>query len=163
MRISIIVAMAANRVIGADGALPWRLPADLKRFRALTMGKPMVMGRKTYESIGRPLPGRTSIVLTTDAGYRAEGCAVVHSLDEALVCAGNADELMVIGGSAVYAAALPLAGRIYLTVLNRPFPGDVLFPAFDGSDWVEIERTTVADDPDMPDGYSFIVLERVGG
>ncbi|MFO1417175.1 MAG: dihydrofolate reductase [Methylotetracoccus sp.] len=162
MRISIIVAMAANRVIGAEGTLPWRLPADLKRFRSLTMGKPMVMGRKTYESIGRPLPGRTSIVLTTDAGFRAEGCVVVHSLDEALARAGDADEVMIIGGSAVYGAALPLAGRIYMTVLNRPFPGDVLFPPFDASAWIEVERRVVDDDADMPEGYRFIVLERVG-
>lgn len=162
MRISIIVAMAANRVIGAEGSLPWRLPADLKRFRSLTMGKPMVMGRKTYESIGRPLPGRTNIVLTTDASFRAEGCAIAHSLDEALARAGDADELMVIGGSAVYRAALPLADRVYLTVLNRPYQGDVLFPPYDASDWIEIERTTVEDDADMPEGYSFIVLQRVG-
>jgi len=158
--ISIIVAMAQNRVIGADNAMPWHLSADLKRFRALTLGKPILMGRKTHESIGRVLPGRRNIVLTRSVDFSAPGCTVVHDLGElAAVCAGAA-ELMVIGGSAVYEALLPRAKRLYLTLIHHDYAGDTLFPEFTAADWREVSREDVRDDPDFPWPYSYVVLER---
>jgi len=161
MRISLIVAMASNRVIGIHNRLPWHLPADLKRFRAITMGKSLLMGRKTYESIGRPLPGRTSLVLTTDRSYRPDGCIVVHTLADALARAGDVPELMVIGGASLYQAMLPCASRLYLTVLDRDFDGDVFFPAHDPALWRETERLDITDDPGFSGRYSFLVLDRI--
>ncbi|WP_367025296.1 dihydrofolate reductase [Methylococcus sp. ANG] len=158
--ISIIVAMAQNRVIGANNAMPWHLSADLKRFRALTLGKPILMGRKTHESIGRPLPGRQNIVLTRSVDFSAPGCTVVHDLGElAAVCAGAA-ELMVIGGSAVYQVLLPQAKKLYLTLIHHDYAGDTFFPEFAASDWREIGREDIRDDPDFPWPYSYVVLER---
>ena len=113
--ISLIVAVSTNKVIGAQGDLPWRLSDDLKRFKAVTMGKPIVMGRKTWDAIGRPLPGRQNIVITRKPGYTAAGCIVVTSLEDAIATAGDAEEIMVIGGSQIYQLALPLATRLYLT------------------------------------------------
>ena len=128
MKISIIVAMADKRVIGHDNRLPWHLPADLKHFKATTMGKPIIMGRKTWESIGRPLPGRTNIVVTRDPRYTADGCVVVHSIDAALqACSGN-EEVMVIGGAEFYRQVLPEASTLYLTLVHDEFEGDALFP-----------------------------------
>lgn len=160
MKLSVVVAMGENRVIGVDNRMPWHLPADLKRFRQITMGKPVIMGRRTHESIGRPLPGRKNIVLTTDRNYTAAGCAVVHDLGEALREAAG-DEAMVIGGSALYREFLPRAERLYLTLIHRAFEGDTFFPAFDWRDWREAAREDVADDPESGLGYSFLVLERV--
>lgn len=131
--ISIIVAASENDVIGRQGDLPWRLSDDLKHFKAITMGKPIVMGRKTWESIGRPLPGRQNIVITRQGGFAAEGCDVVASLDEAIASAGDADEIVVIGGSQIYALALPLADRIYLTRVHADVEGDASFPAVDAT------------------------------
>ncbi len=128
MKIAIVVAMAANRVIGRDNQLPWHLPADLKHFKQLTLGKPVVMGRKTYASIGRPLPERTNIVVTRDRDYEAPGCVVVHSLDEALAAAGEAAEVMVIGGAGIYRQVLPRTDTLYLTEVHAEFEGDTLFP-----------------------------------
>ncbi len=161
MKISLIVALSANRVIGVDNRMPWHLSADLKRFKAITLGKPLLMGRKTHESIGRPLPGRHNIVLTTDPGYRAEGCSVAHSLDEAMDLAGDADELMVIGGASLYETFLPQADRLYLTLIEREFEGDTYFPAFSPEDWREVESKTVADDTNVDFTYRFLVLQRV--
>jgi len=135
--ISLIVAVSTNNVIGADGDLPWRLSDDLKRFKAVTMGKPIVMGRKTYESIGRPLPGRQNIVITRQGGFTAEGCDVVQSTAEAVEVAEGADEIMVIGGSQIYAVFLPLAERIYLTRVHTEVEGDVFFPPLDEEEWRE--------------------------
>jgi len=118
MKLSLIVAMADNHVIGHNNRLPWHLPADLKHFRAITLGKPVLMGRKTWESIGRPLPGRTNIVITRNADYLAADCVVVHSLDEALRAAGSAAEVMVIGGAELYRQALPQADTLYLTLVR---------------------------------------------
>lgn len=160
MKISLIAALASNRVIGADNRLPWHLSADLKRFKALTWGKPIVMGRKTHESIGRPLPGRHNIVLTGNPGYRAEGCAIAHSEAEAVTLAGDAEELMVIGGAALYQAFLPQADRLYLTLIEREFDGDTSFPAFSPQDWQEAESETVADDPAVDFSYRFVRLDR---
>ncbi|MDF9392358.1 MULTISPECIES: dihydrofolate reductase [Methylococcus] len=158
--ISIIVAMARNRVIGADNAMPWHLSADLKRFRTLTLGKPVLMGRKTHESIGRILPGRQNIILTRSPDFSAPGCTIVHDLGElATVCAGT-PELMVIGGSALYEALLPRARRLYLTLIDHDYPGDTYFPEFAAADWREISREDVRNDPDFPWPYSYLVLER---
>lgn len=139
MIISIIAAMADNRVIGRDNAIPWDIPADMRRFRSLTMGHAMIMGRKTYESIGGPLPGRKTVILTRRRDYRAEGCVVVHGLRQALAqCAGE-DEVFICGGGEVYREAMPLAARIYLTVVHRDVAGDTLFPEIP-ADFVEVVR-----------------------
>ncbi len=133
--ISIIVAASTNNVIGARGELPWRLPDDLRRFKQLTMGKPIVMGRRTYESIGRPLPGRQNIVITRQPGFSAEGCDVVASPAAALSAAGDAAEIMVIGGSQIYELFLPKASRLYLTRVHADIDGDAFFPDVDAHDW----------------------------
>lgn len=140
-RLSLIAAVARNGVIGADGTLPWRIPADLRRFRALTMGKPVVMGRKTYASIGRTLPGRANIVLTRDPAFRADGVETAPDLDAALALAerraadSGAVEIFVIGGAQIYAAAMARADRLYLTEVDAQIAGDAHFPAFDRVDW----------------------------
>jgi dihydrofolate reductase len=159
--ISLIVAMGANRVIGRDNKLPWRLPNDLRRFRALTMGKPLVMGRKTYESIGRPLDGRHNIVVTRNPHYRAEGCTVVHSPKAAMAAAAPAEELFVAGGAELYAHFLPQAHRLYLTLVHAQVEGDTYFPLFDESQWRELEREDHQADGRHAYAYSFLVLERM--
>jgi len=152
--------MDRNNVIGKDNDLPWRLSADLKHFKAVTMGKPIVMGRKTHESIGRPLPGRKKIVMTRSSGYVAEGCTVVHSLDDAFQAAGDADEVMIMGGSAIYDQSLTRADRLYITEVNADVEGDVYFPEFNKSEWVEIERENYSADEKNNFDYSFVILER---
>lgn len=151
--------MGENRVIGVENRMPWHLSADLRRFRQITMGKPLLMGRRTHESIGRPLPGRKNIVLTSDREYIAPGCVVVHAIADALREAA-ADEIMVIGGSSLYEKLLPTAVRIYLTLIHHEFAGDTFFPEFDWTEWSEIERLDVTDDPESGLSYSFLVLER---
>lgn len=158
--ISLIVAMDENGLIGADGDLPWRLPNDLRHFKRTTMGKPILMGRRTFESIGKPLPGRESLILSR-RGYRAEGCRTVASLDQALEAAGDSEELMVMGGAQVYAAALPLARRIYLTRIHDRFKGDTWFPDFDETDWDQLARQDHAADAENPHAHSFILLQRI--
>ena len=133
--ISLIVAVSTNNVIGRDGDLPWHLPDDLKNFKRLTTGKPIIMGRKTYESIGKPLPNRKNIVMTRKPGYEAPGCEVVATAEAALVAAAGADEVMIIGGSGVYDAFLPLSSRIYLTRVHANVDGDVHFPVLDDAVW----------------------------
>ena len=160
--LSFVVAMARNGIIGQDNQLPWRLPADLRHFKAVTMGKPIIMGRKTYESIGRPLPGRTNIVLTRAPDYTAEGCLVVHSVEEALAAAGDAEEVMIIGGAELYRQLLPRADRIYLTRVEEDVAGDTYFPQLDADRWHERSREAHAPDADNPHAYSFILLESVG-
>ncbi|MDX1252093.1 MAG: type 3 dihydrofolate reductase [Gammaproteobacteria bacterium] len=160
MIISLIAAMADNRVIGIDNTLPWRLPADLKHFKKITLGKPILMGRKTYESIGKPLPERTNIIVTADRDYQAPGCVVVHSIDEALAACGNSEETMVIGGASFYEQLLPRADRLYLTLIHENFAGDAWFPAYDPAQWQEIERTDHQPDEANPYRYSFVVMKR---
>lgn len=133
--ISIIVAVSTNNVIGSEGGLPWKLSDDLKRFKRLTMGKPIVMGRRTWESIGRPLPGRQNIVLTGQTGFDAPGCDVAASPAEALAAAGNANEIMIIGGSQIYALFLPKASRLYLTRVHAEIDGDTHFPEIAEHQW----------------------------
>ncbi len=159
-RLALIAAVAANGVIGSDNALPWRLPEDLKRFKALTLGHPVIMGRKTFESIGRPLPGRRNLVITRNAGYRADGCEVLGSLEAALAaCAGSTDEVFVIGGAQIYAEALPLAQRLYLTEIRRDYPGDARFPDWSHAQWHEVARERQCGEDGLP--YDFAVYERL--
>ena len=158
--ISLIVAASTNNVIGAGGDLPWRLSADLRRFRELTMGKPIVMGRKTYESIGRPLPGRQNIVITRQDDFVAEGCDVVTSVDAAVEAAGNAGEIMIIGGSHIYDAFLPRADRIYLTRVNADVAGDAYLPAIDHGEWrSDVVESLEADDRNQY-ATDFYILDR---
>ena len=162
--ITIVVAMAENRVIGRDSGLPWRLPADMARFRALTMGKPIVMGRRTHESIGRALDGRHNIVVTRRPGYRAPGCTVTSSLDLALdlalESASDAAEIAVIGGASIYERALPAANRIHLTLVHASIDGDVRFPHIEPSAWREVSRAERAADTRNRYDLSFIELVR---
>lgn len=160
MRVSLIVAVAANGVIGRDNRLPWRLPADLKRFKTLTMGHPIIMGRKTHESLGRPLPGRTNIVVTTQPNYEAPGCQVAHSLEQALAFCQSDDEVFVIGGASLYQQALERADKIYLTEIHQEFEGDVRFPQLDRTTWQETSRTKVPASAESPLAYSFVTLEK---
>jgi len=160
MILSIIAAVDKNKVIGNDNRLPWRLPADMKHFVAVTRGKPVIMGRRTYESIGRALKDRKNIIITRDRSYRADGCVAVHSVEEAIEAAGGAGEAVVIGGASVYEQFLPFTNRMYLTLVSHAFEGDVFFPVFDPSEWEETERTEHKKDGENPYDYAFITLER---
>ena len=162
MIISLIVAMDRRGVIGAGGALPWRLSDDLKRFKAITMGKPLVMGRKTHESIGRPLPGRRNIILTRQQEYTAEGCIVCENTEEALAACAGHEEVMVMGGATLYELFLPRAGRIYLTRVQAEVDGDTWFPPFDESAWNVVERRDYPADANNEYACSFQVLEKTG-
>mgnify|MGYP002651653057 CR=1 FL=1 len=159
MELVLVVAAAENGVIGKDGAMPWHLPADLRHFRRITMGKPVIMGRKTWHSIGRPLPGRQNIVLTRDPAFHGTGAAIVSSLDEALAAAGGASEAMVIGGAEIYALARPLATRIELTRIHAAPEGDTYFPEPEASLWVETAREDHAADGEAP-AHSFLSYAR---
>lgn len=158
--ISLAVAMADNGAIGRGNALPWRLPDDLRRFKALTMGKHLLMGRKTYESIGRPLPGRTNLVLTRDREWRAEGVLVVRSLGQALGCARDAEELVAIGGAEIYRLLMPFARRIYLTLVHAEFAADTFFPDFDPTQWADVECHSHPADERNAYAFTFVTLER---
>jgi dihydrofolate reductase len=162
MMISLIVAAAENGVIGAAGQLPWKLSDDLKRFKAVTMGKPIVMGRKTWESIGRPLPGRQNIVMTRQSGFEAAGCDVVASPQDAVALAGEADEIMVIGGSQVYDLFLPEADRVYLTRVHADVEGDAFFAAPDPDEWRLVSDERHRADERNEFDYSFRLYERTG-
>jgi dihydrofolate reductase len=155
--ITLILARAENGVIGRDGKLPWHLPADLKRFKALTMGKPMIMGRKTFESFPAPLPGRRHIVLTRDPAWSAAGAEVAHSVEAALALAGDGD-VAVIGGAEIFAVFEPLADRVDLTEVRATPEGDAVVPEFDG--WPEVAREDHAAEGVRP-SYSFVTLERL--
>ncbi len=166
MIISIIAAVGNNRVIGNKNRLPWDLPADMEHFRKLTKGKPIIMGSLTFESIGKALPGRDNIVLTKDSNYKAPGCKIAHSLEEALLLAENSPfckktkEVMICGGASVYKQYLPRADRMYLTVIKGDFEGDSFFPEFDTKEWEEKEKTSFKADENNPYRYSFLTLER---
>ena len=165
MKIALIVAASQNNVIGLDNQLPWHLPEDLQYFKAVTMGKPILMGRKTYDSIGRPLPGRTNIVLTRDANWSAEGVVVVNDLDSARAAsekacvAAGVDELMIIGGEQIYRKFLPVADKLYLTKVEAVVEGDAYFPAIDPDQWQQVTEKI----PEKIGNYSyrFVVLERM--
>jgi dihydrofolate reductase len=159
--VSLVVAMARNHVIGRDNALPWRLPTDLKHFKAVTWGKPILMGRKTFQSIGEPLPGRANLVLTRDRDWTAPGVLVVHSLEDALERARNAPELAGIGGAEVFRLLMPLATRIHLTRIDADIAGDTMFPPIDHSQWAEIDSRQFAADEHNAFDMTFVTLERV--
>ncbi|WP_374057986.1 dihydrofolate reductase [Nitrosomonas supralitoralis] len=164
MRLSILVAMAKNRVIGKNNQLPWHLPADLKHFKFLTMGHTIVMGRKTYESIGRPLPGRENIIITRQAGYGVPGAMVANSLQDALLICEQGkttnSESFIIGGEELYRQTLDICQRMYITEIQSDFEGDVLFPEFDRSNWDEIQRDKHTPENDAHIEYHFVILDR---
>ena len=164
MRISIVVAMDEGRVIGNDGGMPWHLPADLKFFKSVTMGKPIIMGRNTYESIGRPLPGRTNIVITRNAEFQAEGCQIAYSVDDAfdIARAEDAEEAMIIGGGGIYEQTLDRTDRLYLTQIAAHLIGDTQFPVIKPEEWQEVSRQEYAADGDNPFDLEFVVLDRKG-
>lgn len=164
--VAMIVAMAENRVIGRDNQLPWHLPGDLKYFKATTLGKPVIMGRLTFESIGRPLPGRTNIVVTRNPDWSAEGVRVVHSATEAVALARDiaraegAAEVMVIGGAQLYAELLPTADRLYLTRVHAEVEGDACFPVLEPGQWRQLQCQEFAAEGANPYAYSLIVYQR---
>jgi len=160
MIISIIAAMGNNRVIGINNKLPWNLPADMEHFRQLTMGKPVIMGQKTFESIGKSLAGRKNIVLSRDNNFRPSDCIVAHSIQETLDATKDFEEVMIMGGVSIYSQFLPLADRMYLTLVEGDFVGDAYFPEFDHNDWIEVERIEHEADKNNPHRYSFVTLER---
>jgi dihydrofolate reductase len=161
-RIAFVVAYDRNRVIGKGGALPWRLPDDMKRVRSLTVGKPLIMGRRTYDSIGKPLPDRTNIVITRDAAFRPDGVKVARTPDEALALAGDAPEIVIFGGAAVFDHFLPMADRIYLTEVDTAVEGgDTVFPKLDPGEWRETERVEHPRDDRHPFPFRFLTLDRI--
>ena len=167
IRVAVIFAVAENGVIGRDNALPWKLSADMQYFKRITMGKPIVMGRKTYESIGKPLPGRTNIVISRNAAYAAEGVEVVRSLDAALALGreiaarDGVDEVMVMGGAEIYAATIPIADQLYITEVHGSVEGDTVLGAIEWRYWREISRDYHAAQPSDSFDYSFVCFERV--
>ncbi len=161
MKISLIVAMATNRAIGLDNKMPWHLSADLKKFKAITMGSPIVMGRKTYESIGRPLPGRSNIIISRNLDYQQTDCLVFNDIKTAIAASSkDAEEIFIIGGAELYKATLPLADNLYLTLINQEFTGDTFFPEIDFKAWSEVSREDISDDPSVNFSYSFLKLSR---
>ena len=158
--VSIVVATDAQGGIGLRGSLPWRLPDDLRRFKALTMGSPVIMGRRTWDSIGRPLPGRQNIVVSRDAGLAIAGCTVVDSLDAALAAARAARESFVIGGAEIYRLALPIADTMHLTCVHATVGADTFFPAYDGADWEEVACEQHPADDRHAHAMSFVTLRR---
>jgi dihydrofolate reductase len=162
MKISLIVAMAKNRVIGNQGAMPWHLSADLKKFKKITMGSPIIMGRKTYQSIGRPLPNRINLIISRDKDYLVDGCLVFNDINYALMQACQlANEVFIIGGSTLYEALLPVADNLYITQIHQEFTGDTWFPIFDNNEWIEVAREDIHDDASVNFSYSFLQLVRV--
>ena len=153
--------MARNRVIGKANKMPWHLSADLKKFKKLTMGHPIIMGRKTHESIGKALPGRCNIIISRNVEYQQPGCQVYGNIDAAISSCLEHDEIFIIGGSALYEKVLPKADCIYLTLINKTFEGDAYFPEWDQSNWYEKTRQDIFDDATVPYSYSFVTMARV--
>jgi dihydrofolate reductase len=162
MIISLLVAMDEMQGIGLEGRLPWHLPADLNHFKSLTMGHYLIMGRKTYESIERPLPGRTMIVVTHNPDFKPEGCLVSHSLESAinLVEGRGEEEVFIIGGGEIFAQALPIADRIYITLVHTRLPADIYFPAYTQHDWKEVSSESHSADRNNPYPYTFKILVK---
>lgn len=160
MRRTLVVAVARNGVIGRDNKLPWRLPDEIAYFKRVTMGHPIVMGRRTWESIGKPLPGRKNIVVTHQRDYQARGCIVVHSLDDAWTAAGDADEVCIIGGTTLFEESLPIADRIHYTEVEADVEGDTFFPSFDRTQWQEREVERHPADERHPYAYRILVMDR---
>lgn len=162
MKLSLIVAMDQKGVIGVNNALPWRLSDDLKNFKAITMGKPIIMGRKTWESIGKPLPGRDNVIITRNPEYAAPGCIVCHSLDDAIRYFAGVPEIFIIGGRDIFSAALDKADRIYLTEVHADVEGDTWFPVFDRSEWREVNHHDFAANEKNEYSFSVVTLEKDG-
>lgn len=160
MILSLIAAIDERGGIGKNGKIPWRLPADMKHFKELTLGKPVIMGWKTFESIGKALPERKNIVLTEDAAFRVEGITPAHSAEEALAVAAPAEEIMIIGGGATYRQFLPLAKRMYLTRVHGVFDSDTFFPEFNADEWREVERADHPADEKNPSAFTFLTMEK---
>ncbi len=158
MIISLIAAIGRDRVIGKGNTLPWKLSADLKRFKQITSGKPVIMGRKTFESIGKPLPNRINIIITRDEKYKAEGCVVAHSAEEALEDAHGNNEAMIIGGSQIFKEFMAKANKMYLTFIDADFEGDAYFPEYNKNEWKEIHKEEYNNNGLR---YSFVDLERI--
>ena len=161
-KLSMIVAMAHQRIIGADNDMPWHLPADLAHFKRTTMGKPVVMGRKTYESIGKALPGRHNIVITTTPSYILDDATVVYSITEALAVCAQEEEVMIIGGGSIYQALIPHASTLHLTFIDKDVEGDTTFPDWnEHGEWREVSREAHQPDEKNPHAYEFVTLVRV--
>lgn len=160
MKISLIFAKSSNGVIGKDNTLPWHLSADLKRFKKITTGNSILMGRKTYESIGRPLPKRKNVVITRQKDFEAKGCVVVNSLEQAIESCKGEEEIFVIGGSEIYKQAMKFADRIHLTEIHESFKGDAFAPEFDSENWQETFREDFEPDGKNKYSYSFIILDK---
>jgi dihydrofolate reductase len=160
MIISIIAAMGKNQVIGIKNKLPWNLPADMKHFIEMTKGKPVIMGMKTFESIGKPLPNRVNIVISHIPDYKVEGCIVVHSIEEALKAAEGHEEVMIAGGATIYKEFLPKTNKMYLTLIDHDFEGDAYFPKYNVEEWEEISYEEHERDKDNQYNYRFLVLRR---
>jgi dihydrofolate reductase len=159
-RLSIIVAMAKNRTIGVDNTLPWRCPEDLKHFKALTMGHHMIMGRKTYDSIGKPLPGRTTVVVTRNTGLQIDGCLIAHSLEQAIAACAGDEAIFIVGGAELYTQSLPLADTLYITEIQQDVEGDAHFPAFNKAEWQEVSREVRSQETPQPLEYHFVCYRR---
>ncbi len=160
--ISLIAAMANDHSIGKENRMPWHLPADLKHFKKITLNKPVIMGRRTFESLGKALPDRTNIVVTQQENFIAPNCVIVHSLKDAIKAAGNADETMIIGGGQLYQEAIKIADRMYLTFIDLNTQGDTFFPKWNEDEWREISRETHQKDAVNTYDYQFVVLEKIG-
>ena len=161
MKISLIVAMASNRAIGLNNQMPWHLSADLKKFKQITMGSPILMGRKTYESIGRPLPGRTNIIISRNPSYQQDNCLVFDNVEKALANCHKYDEIFIIGGASFYEVMLAKADMLYLTQIHKTFDADTFFPEINPQEWKEVARDDITDDQSVDFSYSFIKLERL--
>ena len=159
--ISLIAAMAEDRVIGLNNRMPWHLPADLRHFKALTLGKPVVMGKQTYLSLGKPLPERRNIVLTHDVDFKAPGCDIAHDWPEVLALCEDSEEIMIIGGEAVYRQTLPIATRMYLTEIAIKVEGDRFFPQWDEQEWLLLDKKSFVADDKNPYNYSFLEYGRI--
>ncbi len=161
MKISIIVAMASNQTIGLNNKMPWHLSADLKKFKQITMSSPILMGRKTYDSIGHPLPGRDNLIISRNPEFKQDSCLVFNSVEKAISAYHNHDEIFIIGGASLYEKMLPKANFLYLTQINKAFKGDTFFPPINALDWKEVEREDFTKDPSVDFTYSFLKLERI--
>ena len=160
MSLAIIVAMAQNRTIGVNNTLPWRCPADLQHFKALTMGHHIIMGRKTFDSIGRPLPGRTTVIVTRNRDLQVEGCLIAHSLQDAIAACSGDDEAFIVGGAELYTQALPLVARLYITEIQQDVAGDAHFPELDRETWLEVSREKHTQTEPQPLEYHFVTYQR---
>jgi dihydrofolate reductase len=159
-KFSIIVAMARNRTIGVNNTLPWRCPEDLKYFKALTMGHHMIMGRKTFDSIGKPLPGRTTVVVTRNADLEIAGCVIAHSLNEAFAACTGDEEIFIVGGAELYRQAVSVADTLYITEIQQDVEGDAHFPEFDKSAWQETSREVHTQDAPQPLEFHFVTYRK---